>query len=120
MSLRALLYWVLFFCSLGVVHGEDADQPVIGVTGSYYSENHLHPGGYAGVELVYTKLVSMLEAFDIQRIDAVGQPFDPNLHEAILQEPSDDHPEGFVTRELQTGYQRKDKVIRPAMVVVAR
>jgi molecular chaperone GrpE len=75
---------------------------------------------FAGIELIYAKLVGLLETFDIQPIEAVGQHFDPNLHEAVLQEASDQYPEGVITKELQTGYQRKDKVIRPAMVAVAR
>jgi molecular chaperone GrpE len=74
---------------------------------------------FEGVALVHRKLRSILESVDIERIEAVGQPFDPNVHEAVLQEESDEHESGTVIKELQTGYRLNDRVIRPAMVVVA-
>ena len=74
---------------------------------------------FEGVALVYRKLTSILDNVNIERIVAVGQPFDPNLHEAVLQEESDEYESGVVVRELQTGYRLNDRVIRPAMVVVA-
>ncbi len=74
---------------------------------------------FEGVALVYRKLTSILDNVNIERIEAVGQPFDPNLHEAVLQEESDEYESGVVVRELQTGYRLNDRVIRPAMVVVA-
>lgn len=74
---------------------------------------------FEGVALVYRKLASILEDASIERIEAVGQPFDPNVHEAVLQEESDDHESGMVIKELQSGYRLNDRVIRPAMVVVA-
>ena len=74
---------------------------------------------FEGVALVYRKLRSILETVDIERIEALGQPFDPNLHEAVLQEESDEHESGIVIKELQKGYRLNDRVIRPAMVVVA-
>ena len=74
---------------------------------------------FEGVALVYRKLTSILDNVNIERIEAVGQPFDPNQHEAVLQEESDEYESGVVVRELQTGYRLNDRVIRPAMVVVA-
>ncbi|HSM56377.1 MAG TPA: nucleotide exchange factor GrpE [Candidatus Sulfomarinibacteraceae bacterium] len=74
---------------------------------------------FEGVALVYRKLASILEETQIERIKAVGQPFDPNVHEAVLQEESDDHESGTVIKELQSGYRLNERVIRPAMVVVA-
>ncbi len=74
---------------------------------------------YEGIQLVYRKLNSILESMDVQPIDAVGQPFDPNFHEALSQEPSDEYESGVVVRELQKGYQLGDRVIRPSLVVVA-
>lgn len=74
---------------------------------------------FEGVALVHRKLRSILESVDIEPIEALGQPFDPNVHEAVLQEESDEHESGIVIKELQTGYRLKDRVIRPAMVVVA-
>lgn len=74
---------------------------------------------FEGVALVHRKLRSILDSVDIERIEAVGQPFDPNFHEAVLQEESDEHESGIVIKELQRGYRLNDRVIRPAMVVVA-
>lgn len=74
---------------------------------------------FEGVALVHRKLRSILDNVDIERIEAVGQPFDPNYHEAVLQEESDEYESGIVIKELQTGYRLNDRVIRPAMVVVA-
>ena len=73
-----------------------------------------------GIELIYRKLQSILEAEGIQRIEAEGQPFDPNIHEAISQEPSPDHPSGTVIAVVRSGYMLGERIIRPAMVRVAQ
>ena len=72
-----------------------------------------------GIQLVQRKLVAMLDNFNVTPIEAVGEPFDPNLHEAITQEPTDAYESGVVCRVLQTGYKIGDRVIRPSLVVVA-
>ena len=73
-----------------------------------------------GIELIYRKLVSILESEGIQPMNAEGEQFDPNLHEAIMSEDSDQHESGQVIEVLQQGYTLGDKVLRPAMVRVAR
>jgi len=73
----------------------------------------------SGIELIYRKLQSILDSEGIQRIEAEGQPFDPNFHEAIGQEHSDELPSGYVVSVVQNGYILGDKVIRPAMVRVS-
>lgn len=73
-----------------------------------------------GVELVYRKFQSVLDAEGLTRIDAEGKPFDPNLHEAIMQEPSTEHESGTVIAVLQQGYMHGDRVLRPALVKVAQ
>jgi molecular chaperone GrpE len=73
-----------------------------------------------GVELIYRKLQSILEAEGIQPIAAEGQPFDPNFHEAIAQEPSPYHESGTVIAVVRNGYMLGERVIRPAMVRVAQ
>lgn len=75
---------------------------------------------FEGIVLVHRKLLAILDNERIERIATVGQPFDPNVHEAVMQEPSDQYESGVVIRELQSGYRLGDRVIRPAMVVVAR
>lgn len=72
-----------------------------------------------GIHLVQRKLAATLENFNVTSIEAVGEPFDPNLHEAITQEPTDEFESGVVCRVLQTGYKIGDRVIRPSLVVVA-
>jgi molecular chaperone GrpE len=72
-----------------------------------------------GIGLVNKKLENLLEGFNVKPIAAVGEPFDPNLHEAIMQEESDEVESGHVLRELQKGYLLGERVIRPSLVVVA-
>jgi molecular chaperone GrpE len=72
-----------------------------------------------GVKLVATQLEKVLEQHHCVRIETVGTPFDPNQHQAIAQEPSDEHPAGTVTRAAQVGYKLYDRVIRPAQVFVS-
>ncbi|MEJ5223191.1 MAG: nucleotide exchange factor GrpE [Anaerolineales bacterium] len=72
-----------------------------------------------GIELIYRKLTSILDSEGVTRIEAVGQPFDPNLHEAIAQEPSDTVASGHVIDVVQAGYMLGDRVIRHALVRVA-
>lgn len=74
-----------------------------------------------GVELVYRKFGDALAALGVEAIQAVGQPFDETLHEAMLQQPSPgpDFPAGTVIAEIQPGYRMGDRVLRHARVVVA-
>jgi molecular chaperone GrpE len=71
-----------------------------------------------GVELVYGQLSGVLEKAGLSRIEAEGKPFDPNVHEAVMQEDGDGEP--VVTDVLRTGYTLKGRVLRPAMVKVTR
>jgi molecular chaperone GrpE len=72
-----------------------------------------------GVELVYRKLLAILDSEGVKVMDALGQPFDPNLHEAIGEEESDEHESGTVLEVLQKGYWIGERVLRPALVKVA-
>lgn len=74
---------------------------------------------FEGIELVHRKLLGILESLNVQKIEAVGQPFDPNFHDALAQEPSDEYESGVITREMIKGYQLGDRVVRPALVYVA-
>jgi molecular chaperone GrpE len=73
-----------------------------------------------GLELSVRKLEEALSAHGLEQIHAVGVPFDPKLHEAIGYEESTEHPEDTVTSELRRGYRIRDRVVRPALVKVAR
>jgi molecular chaperone GrpE len=74
----------------------------------------------AGVELIYKQMQDLLRKRGVRAIEAVGTDFDPNLHEAVVHEPSDAHREGEVMQELQRGYTLADRLLRPSMVKVAR
>jgi molecular chaperone GrpE len=73
-----------------------------------------------GVELICRKLQSILEAEGLKRIEAEGQKFDPNFHEAISQEPAEGVESGTVLGVIRNGYMLGERVIRPAMVRVAQ
>src|ERR1700674_738491 len=73
-----------------------------------------------GLELSVRKLEEAFRAHGLEGIEAVGRPFDPKFHEAIGHEESEDHPEDTVVQELRRGYRMRDRVVRPALVKVAR
>jgi molecular chaperone GrpE len=73
-----------------------------------------------GVEMIRGKLWKLLESTGLASIDAVGHPFDPNLHEAVLEVETIDVEDGFVAEELRKGYKFKDYVLRASMVKVAK
>jgi molecular chaperone GrpE len=73
-----------------------------------------------GVEIIHAKLNDLLRKHGVRPIDALGAEFDPNLHQAVLQEVSPDHREGEVIGELRRGYMMGDRLLRPAMVKVAK
>jgi molecular chaperone GrpE len=74
---------------------------------------------YQGIQLVYRKLVGILEGLNVKEIEALGTTFDPNFHEALGTEPSDDVESGAVSRVMLKGYRIGDKVVRPSLVYVA-
>jgi molecular chaperone GrpE len=75
---------------------------------------------FSGMSMVLKQLMDFLAESGLQPIDATGQKFDPNLHEAIAQESSDESPEGTVIRQTRRGYKLKDRLLRPSSVVVSR
>lgn len=72
-----------------------------------------------GIQLIYRKLETILETEGVTRMEAEGKEFDPNFHEAISQEESDEHESGTIVEVLQQGYMLGERVVRPAMVRVA-
>ena len=73
-----------------------------------------------GIELIQRQLQDTLQKLNVQQIQAKGQPFDPRFHEAIEVVESDEVPDHHVLEELQPGYRMKDRLLRPAMVIVAK
>ena len=79
-----------------------------------------HLGWIEGLWLVERKLRALLESEGVTAIEAVGKPFDPREHEAAIYEETDGAAEGQVTGEIQRGYRIRDRVLRPALVKVAK
>lgn len=73
---------------------------------------------YKGVQMVYDQLVAATEKEGLTIIPAEGESFDPNFHQAVMQEQDSEKETGVILRELQKGYQLKDRVLRPSMVSV--
>jgi molecular chaperone GrpE len=73
-----------------------------------------------GVELMHTKLHDLLRKQGVRPIEAIGADFDPNLHQAVVHESSPGHREGEVIGEMRRGYTIGDRLLRPAMVKVAK
>jgi len=73
-----------------------------------------------GLDMTHREILRVFERFHVKPIEATGQPFDPNFHEAVMQEETDDTPENMVINEFQRGYMIHDRLLRPAMVVVAK
>jgi molecular chaperone GrpE len=74
---------------------------------------------FSGMSMVFKQVMDFLTEQGLQPIDATGQKFDPNLHEAIAHEPSEQFPEGVVIRQTRRGYRMKDRLLRPSSVVVS-
>ena len=72
-----------------------------------------------GVNLTLKEILKVFEKFNVKSIESIRQPFDPNFHQAMMQEETDDYPENTVITELQKGYMIHDRLLRPSMVVVA-
>jgi molecular chaperone GrpE len=73
----------------------------------------------SGVDLIYKQLNGVLEALGVKPIAAVGEQFNPHVHEAVVTEATDDYEPDTVMQEIVTGYRIGDKLIRPALVKVA-
>jgi molecular chaperone GrpE len=73
-----------------------------------------------GVRMTLKSFLDSLAKFGANQFESVGQTFDPNRHEAVTQEPTSEYPDMTVTREFQKGYTIRDRLLRPAMVGVAR
>jgi molecular chaperone GrpE len=82
-------------------------------------KDHQSGGLLEGFKLVRQQLATILANHQCEAIQAEGQPFNPDFHEAILQQPSDEIPAGEVLRDVQTGYKMHDRVVRATQVIVS-
>ena len=111
---------------------EQADQAVVNlmqelllVVDDFDRALTIEAGGGAdayrkGVELIHQKLHDLLRKRGVKAFDVLGTDFDPNIHQAVMHESSPDHREGEVIGEMQKGYMMGDRLLRPAMVKVAK
>lgn len=74
---------------------------------------------FTGMQMVHRQFQDLLKDFGVQEVEALGKPFDPNLHDAVSQEPATEQPEGCILRVTRRGYRLKDRLLRPASVIVA-
>ena len=72
-----------------------------------------------GMQMVHDKALEVLGRFGLESIEAMGLPFDPEMHSALMQQPTDEHPPMTVLQELQRGYKLKGRTLRPAAVIVS-
>lgn len=86
----------------GLMHAPDKDNPVV-----------------KGVEMVMKQFADVLTSRGLEPIPGLGHPFDPNHHEALAHQPSEEHPENHVMLEYERGYKLGEQVLRPARVVVS-
>jgi len=75
---------------------------------------------HAGINMIYQQLKTLLVETGLEEVDAAGQRFDPNLHEAVSQKETAEVPEGQVVEQLRKGYKFRDRLLRPASVIVAK
>jgi molecular chaperone GrpE len=73
-----------------------------------------------GVNLTLSEVLKILQRHKVTPIESLGQPFDPNFHQAMMQEEVNDQPANTVTREMQKGYMIHDRLLRPALVAVSK
>ena len=73
-----------------------------------------------GMELIYKQLTKLLDDEGVKEIEALGKEFDPALHNAVMQQPSEEYESGTVMQVLQKGYTFKDRILRHSMVMVAQ
>lgn len=74
----------------------------------------------SGINMILQQFKSALTEAGLEEVDATGQPFDPNLHEAISQQETAEVPEGHVVQQLRKGYKLRDRLLRPASVIIAK
>lgn len=72
-----------------------------------------------GVEMTLKEMMRIFEKFSVRPVEALGKAFDPNFHQAVMQEPAVDVPQNTVTKEFQKGYLLHDRLLRPSMVAVS-
>lgn len=73
-----------------------------------------------GLDMTLKELLKIFEKFSVKQVESLGKPFDPNFHQAVMQQENDEHPHNTVINELQKGYTINKRLLRPATVVVSK
>lgn len=84
------------------------------------SETDKENNFYKGISMIEQQLINLLGKHSVEEIESLGQPFDPNFHDAVFMEESDKYESGIITEVLQKGYKIKERIIRPSMVKVSK
>jgi molecular chaperone GrpE len=84
------------------------------------NKKHADSSMVEGVNMTLKEILKVLEQFGVKRFDSLGNIFDPGLHQAVMQEETEEHAENSVVKELQKGFMMHDRLVRPAMVVVSK
>ena len=84
------------------------------------NDDHSNSSVVEGVNMTLKEILKIFEQFGVKPFQSLGKTFDPALHQAVMQEESDDHPEKTILNELEKGYMMHDRLLRPAMVVVSK
>jgi molecular chaperone GrpE len=84
------------------------------------NDKHVSNSMVEGVNMTLKEILKVFEQFGVRRFESIGNTFDPNLHQAVMQEETDAFPENTVSKELQKGFMIHDRLLRPAMVVVSK
>ena len=84
------------------------------------NDKHVNNSMLEGVNMTLKEILKIFEQFGVKRFESIGNTFDPNLHQAVMQEETDKFPENTVSKELQKGFMIHDRLLRPAMVVVSK
>ena len=84
------------------------------------SDEHVNSSVVEGVHMTLKEILKVFEQFSVKPFESIGKMFDPSLHQAVAQEETDEYPENSILKELQKGYMMHDRLLRPAMVIVAK
>ena len=84
------------------------------------NDKHADTSVLEGVKMTLKEILKVFEQYNVKPFESLGKTFDPSLHQAVMQEETEEHPENSVVQELQKGYMMHDRLLRPAMVVVSK
>lgn len=117
---EATKYAISKFAKDVVGIGDNVQRAIEAVPKKALDEDPQFKGFFDGVSMIEREFLSILERHGVKEIAAKGEPFNPHFHQAVMEMPVENVPSGTVTQVFQTGYTLEDRVLRPAMVVVAK